>query len=46
MRAADDIMAQDRAILRALAEGEIADQMVIARDVAHRRRGALKKLAE
>ena len=46
MRVAEDIMADDRDILRALAIVERDEQLAVARDVMQRRRPALKKLAE
>ncbi len=46
MRVADQIMAEDRAMLRALGQKESGDEMPVVRAVMAKRTGALRKLAE
>lgn len=46
MRMAEDIMCEDREILRAWASVELDEQLAVARDVMKRRKAALKKLAK
>lgn len=46
MRVAEDIMSEDRRILRALASTELDNELDVARAVAKRRRWALDKLAK
>ena len=46
MRMAEDIMSEDRGILRALASTNLDTQLAVSREVAKRRRRALDKLAK
>jgi hypothetical protein len=46
MAVAEEIIAEDRDILGALAASERADQMAVAREVMARWKGALKKLGD